>query len=72
MNNLSSYFGLVDAKIRASEKDLPVCTCFLLQPKYSFLVCYNAANLNSHLNLTEAKLIQELGPRILERIGCEK
>ena len=24
MNNLSSYFGLIDAKIRASDKDLPV------------------------------------------------
>ena len=24
MNNLPSYFGLVDAKIRASDKDLPV------------------------------------------------
>ena len=24
MNNLSSYFGLVDTNIRASEKDLPV------------------------------------------------
>ena len=24
MNNLSSYCGLVDAKISASEKDLPV------------------------------------------------
>ena len=24
MNNLSSYYGLVDTKIRASEKDLPV------------------------------------------------
>ena len=24
MNNLSSYYGLVDAKIRASVKDLPV------------------------------------------------
>ena len=24
MNNLSSYFGLVDTKIRATEKDLPV------------------------------------------------
>ena len=24
MNNLLSYFGLVDARIRASEKDLPV------------------------------------------------
>ena len=26
MNNLSSYRGLVDAKIRASHKDLPVLT----------------------------------------------
>ena len=26
MNNLSSYCGLVDAKIRASDKDLPVST----------------------------------------------
>ena len=24
MNHLTSYFGLVDAKIRASDKDLPV------------------------------------------------
>ena len=24
MNNVSSYCGLVDAKIRASDKDLPV------------------------------------------------
>ena len=24
MNNLSSYCGLVDAKIKASDKDLPV------------------------------------------------
>ena len=27
MNNLSSYCGLVDAKIRASDKDLPVKLC---------------------------------------------
>ena len=27
MNNLSSYCGLVDAKIRASDKDLPVQNC---------------------------------------------
>ena len=25
-DNLSSYCGLVDAKIRASDKDLPVCS----------------------------------------------
>ena len=28
MNNLSSYCGLVDAKIRASDKDLPVGNLF--------------------------------------------
>ena len=28
MNNLLSYCGLVDAKIRASDKDLPVKTIF--------------------------------------------
>ena len=28
MNNLSSYCGLVDAKIRASDKDLPVKSVF--------------------------------------------
>ena len=27
MNNFSSYCGLVDAKIRASDKDLPVHKC---------------------------------------------
>ena len=26
MNNMSSYCGLIDAKIRASNKDLPVRT----------------------------------------------
>ena len=28
MNNLSPYCGLVDAKIRASDKDLPVVTAY--------------------------------------------
>ena len=32
MNNLSSYCGLVDAKIRASDKDLPV-TIYLALPE---------------------------------------
>ena len=31
MNNLSSYCGLTDARMRASEKDLPVQTCKLLE-----------------------------------------
>ena len=31
MNNLLSYCGSVDAKIRASDKDLPLCTYMLIQ-----------------------------------------
>ena len=27
MDNLLSHCGLIDARISASEKDLPVCTC---------------------------------------------
>ena len=34
MKNLSSYCGLVDAKIRASDKDLPVPWVSLLTDKY--------------------------------------
>ena len=30
MNSLSSYCGLVDAKIRTSDKDLPVSFCYTL------------------------------------------
>jgi hypothetical protein len=42
MNNLLSYCGLIDAKIRASDKDLPVKTeavfiksCFYIVPSPS-------------------------------------
>ena len=34
MNNLSSYCGLVDAKIRASEKDLPVILAMMITKHY--------------------------------------
>ena len=33
MNNLLSYYGLVDAKIRASDKDLPVPSSFAHYPR---------------------------------------
>jgi len=36
MNNLPSYCGLVDAKIRASDKDLPA-TFLVFIPQRSFL-----------------------------------
>ena len=69
MNNLSSYFGLVDAKIRASEKDLHVLAFFYSLSILS-LVFYTSANLNSHPNLTGAKLIQVRESD--KRIGCKK
>ena len=36
MSNLSSYCGLVDARIRASEKDLPV----IIQGRFKEQVCF--------------------------------
>jgi hypothetical protein len=30
MNNLLSYYGLTDARMRASEKDLPVVTILII------------------------------------------
>ena len=47
MNNLSSYCGLVDAKIRASDKDLPVTLgedqaklrlYYILQPHVTYIL----------------------------------
>ena len=40
MNNLSSYYGLVDVKIRASEKNLPVpnpAEKFKIEPPQKFM-----------------------------------
>ena len=34
MNNLLSYCGLTDARMRASEKDLPVCLKYIYVQKY--------------------------------------
>ena len=38
MNNLLSYCGLVDAKIRASDKDLPVITLAFPNFQVSFVI----------------------------------
>ena len=43
MNNLSSYCGLVDAKIRASDKDLPVC---LLNEGIGFVISSPSVNIS--------------------------
>ena len=44
MNNLSSYCGLVDAKIRASDKDLPVQS---LQQPPPMSLCLSSESLAS-------------------------
>ena len=38
MNNLLSYYGLVDAKVIASEKDLPVDVVHLIRHARTFSV----------------------------------
>ena len=38
MNNLLSYCGLVNAKIRASDKDLPLMSLDTLEVRVSFTV----------------------------------
>ena len=52
MNNLSSYCGLVDAKIRASDKDLPVpmYTIFTYKPRFSSF-WESSASLNKKVEL---------------------
>ena len=60
MNNRLSYFGLANAKIRATDKDLPVCT--LIVP-YSENLSEQIQIVNSaNLSLKEVKLetVQEV------------
>ena len=71
MNNLSSYCGLVDAKIRPSDKDLPVlsgennkrkCT----QKKYSFRKYFNPlynAQMRIHLHFAASRGDRSRQPR---------
>ena len=63
MNNLLSFCGLVDAKIRASDKDLPVFPLFpmsspasrsankLTWPELTQNVCQADSQIISHLSL---------------------
>ena len=66
MNNLSSYYGLTDSRMSASEKDLPV-----LDMKYIFFSCKKGEEpvdkevLKSDLNQIENLLI------ILQDLMCE-
>ena len=47
MNNLSSYCGLVDAKIRASDKDLPVNVKSMVEILSIFVAFLENTNFNT-------------------------
>ena len=49
INNLLSYCGLIDAKIRASDKDLPV--------KNAFLTCSGRFLISSKLEHLDLKIL---------------
>ena len=58
MNNLSSYCGLVDAKIRVSDKDLPVPSYLLYKKVFwaldeYFSIAKTLLSLNVKLNFKE-------------------
>ena len=50
MNNLSSYCGLVDTKIRPSDKDLPVLSCGLISAFALFVLRKNLTILGAMVN----------------------
>ena len=56
MNNLSSYCGLTDSRISASEKDLPVYFTFYLFFKYETIETYARAVLP--LNISAVGSVQ--------------
>ena len=47
MNNQMSYCGLVDAKIRASDKDLPVLTENYLPVQCTYTALYNCTDIKA-------------------------
>ena len=51
MNNLLSYCWLVDAKIRASNKDLPVPTTYLVLSTYLKNVPLYKADMSTYLKI---------------------
>ena len=75
MNNLSSYCGLVDAKIRVSDKDLPVTPIVFLQIKNTeeeewsskmLEVCSQNSDINLGYQLGDPNLFVKIG-----RFSCE-
>ena len=63
MNTQSSYCGLVDAKIRASDKDLPVCLPVCLSATFDLFeaLCGHFAKLSSEKKETPRDSIGGLG-----------
>ena len=54
MNNLLSYCGLVDAKIRASDKDLPVHSKL---DTYSIFIFHDFQDLESEIAFVKTRYI---------------
>ena len=72
MNNQSSYCGLVNAKIRASDKDLPVCpTHYYMHTEFSNLpmTLQHSHSLPARLNWM-ASLRGRTQPRKRRNVGC--
>ena len=57
MNNLLSYFGLVDPIISASDKDLPVCT--VQRTSFTVIVTYFFYNGKIHAILNKLQKLEE-------------
>ena len=52
MNNLSSYCGLIDSKIRASDKDLPVTIAQMLFTYYELFCFLNQQIWSKYIKLS--------------------
>ena len=58
MNNMLSYCGLVDAKISASDKDLPV-----LKTSYHWVKALNQARITHRYAQLERKALEKKDPK---------
>ena len=56
MNNLLSYCGLIDAKIRASDKDLPVPKISIFPYKYMIGDLINSQNISWYMQVNGKRI----------------
>ena len=82
MNNMSSYCGLVDAKIRASDKDLPLSLCSFCLSKVTIKLFYRSQGQGYYLNYCNLNVLTSVEWPIFQgviasiirshdgRIGC--